>query len=112
VKSTPCITHKALIYCADTKQTYEAGDKERPQIWQLRITVAYVDQFGCVSPHSTSSSSNMIELCVERQTIVDLGLKPQCDSDKPQPEENKERPIEEFVLELLGRIGIHPSEEG
>jgi len=104
--SIPCITHKALIYCADTKKTYEAGDKTRPQLWQLNIAIAYIDEQG----HALHSQDR-IQLCVERQTLVDLDLYPQCGDDKPRPEENKERPIEELILELLGRIGIHPSEE-
>ena len=103
------IQHKAYAACIDTGKTYDLAlsehKGERPQIWQLEVSIKSVESNGYASRVGDSHF-----FCVERQTLVNFGMLPVAKDDQPQPPETKEKSVEELLVELLARLGLYPAE--
>ena len=94
------------ITTVDTKKTYELPDKNAPQLWELALTIACIDER---DGSTNTRSGNVAVIHVERQTLVNAGLMPVANDDKEPTEETKET-AEDLCLRLLEHLDVYPVE--
>ena len=93
------------ITTADTKETHEFPGKDLPDLWAVGIMINSLDGRG----HHTAGRSIIHTVYVERQTLVNAGLRPVCAEDKkPTPED--EETAEDLILRLLEMVDVYPTE--
>ena len=91
-----------IIKTSDTKKEYEfevgKSDKDRPQLWEVEIKIACVDDDGSSSIDRYSENRFIY---VERETLENHGLVPREIKSK---EALPKKSTEDLMLEFLERV--------
>ena len=95
------------ITTTDTKKTYEfPSEKGHPNLWQVSLTVQFIDKNGRVSRPSTYEPPSGI-VHVERKTLEDAGVLPMA-HDRKTKDEGPTETVEDLIIRLLEHVGYYP----
>lgn len=92
------------ITTADTQQTYELGNGEVPQLWEVRLSIACISDAGTNYGHSEKACIHL-----ERETLENAGLLPRSDSG-PKNAPSQDETAEDLAIRLLEHLGYYPCE--
>ena len=98
------IENKLYVTTVDGN-TYDLGDKDRPQIWEVELGIRLVSNYGATS----GVSPKIAKIHVERQQLINAGLLPVAYNDElPIPETSET--VEDLILRLLSHVGVFPEQ--